>query len=103
MVSTQWFLKVSDKKDEFLEVVKSQKTRFIPPNWEKNYNEWMENIKDWCISRQIWWGHRIPVWECEDCKKESIYTDEDFNYVQDKLIFNLLADGKIKRFLHQKR
>jgi Valyl-tRNA synthetase len=56
MVSTQWFLKVSDKKDEFLEVVKSQKTRFIPPNWEKNYNEWMENIKDWCISRQIWWG-----------------------------------------------
>ena len=102
MVSTQWFLKVSTKKDEFLDIVKAKKTRFIPPSWEKNYTDWIENIKDWCISRQIWWGHRIPVWECEDCKKESIYTDEDFNYVQDKLIFNLLADGKIKKIFTPK-
>ena len=96
-VSTQWFLKVSDPRirDQAIRVVRESLIKFIPENWSKIYLQWMENLKDWCISRQIWWGHRIPVWYCEDCGEENIFTDEDFDRVYDKLIFNLMADGKI--------
>lgn len=96
-VSTQWFLKVSDEriKDVAIKVVKEGLIKFVPENWSKIYLQWMENLRDWCISRQIWWGHRIPVWYCQDCGHENIFTDEDFDRVYDKLIFNLLADGKI--------
>ena len=97
LVSVQWFLNISSKKQEFLDIVKDNNINFIPEVWKKNYTDWIENIRDWCISRQIWWGHRIPVWECQDCKKESVYTDDDFEYVQEKLIFNLYADGKIQK------
>ncbi|MFN7065515.1 MAG: valine--tRNA ligase [Aquificaceae bacterium] len=97
MVSTQWFLKVSDPriKEKTIEVVRDALIRFIPEGWSKVYLQWMESLKDWCISRQVWWGHRIPVWYCEDCKEENLFTDEDFDRVYDKLIFNLIADGKI--------
>ncbi|MEJ5339193.1 MAG: valine--tRNA ligase [Aquificaceae bacterium] len=96
-VSTQWFLKVSDPriKDTAIKVVKEGLIKFIPENWAKIYIGWMENLRDWCISRQIWWGHRIPVWYCQDCGHENVFTDEDFDRVYDKLIFNLIADGKI--------
>jgi len=57
-----------------MQAVKEKKTRIIPSNWEKTYFEWLENIRDWCISRQIWWGHRIPVFKCTDC---SAYTVEE--------------------------
>ena len=68
-VSTQWFLKVSDPRirDQAIRVVRESLIKFIPENWSKIYLQWMENLKDWCISRQIWWGHRIPVWYCEAC------------------------------------
>jgi len=69
--------------------------RFIPERWKRFYLEWMHNLKDWCISRQIWWGHRIPVWYCEDCGRESVFTDADFPAFIDKLLFNLYADGKV--------
>ncbi|ADO44695.1 valyl-tRNA synthetase [Hydrogenobacter thermophilus TK-6] len=97
MVSVQWFVRVSDEriKKAAIKVVEEGKIRFIPEGWKKIYLQWMENLKDWCISRQIWWGHRIPVWYCQDCGKESVYTDDDFDRVYDKLIFNLIADGKI--------
>ena len=97
-ISTQWFLKVSHPKikDTAIKAVKEGFIRFIPENWSKIYLQWMENIKDWCISRQIWWGHRIPVWYCQDCGHENVFTDEDFDRVYDKLIFNLIADGKIR-------
>ena len=66
-ISLQWFVKVAPLAEKAIEAVKEGKTRIIPETWEKTYFEWMYNIRDWCISRQIWWGHRIPAWHCNDC------------------------------------
>ena len=66
-VSTQWFVKMEPLAKPAIDVVKDGTIRFIPERLEKTYYNWMENIKDWCISRQLWWGHRIPAWYCEDC------------------------------------
>jgi valyl-tRNA synthetase len=63
-LSLQWFVKVGPLAQKALEAVKKKETKFHPENWTKTYEQWMENIKDWCISRQIWWGHRIPAWYC---------------------------------------
>lgn len=65
MISEQWFVKVESLAKPAIDAVKEGKTRIIPKQWENTYFEWMENIKDWCISRQIWWGHRIPAWYCK--------------------------------------
>ena len=99
MVLKQWFVKVSDGriKKRAYDVVQEGKIKFIPENWKKVYLQWIENLRDWCISRQIWWGHRIPVWYCKDCGHENVFTDDDFDRVYDKLIFNLIADGKIDK------
>ncbi|MEW6608573.1 MAG: valine--tRNA ligase [bacterium] len=67
-LSQQWFVRMKELAKPAIEAVQSGRTEFIPKNWEKTYFEWMENIKDWCISRQIWWGHQIPVWYCQKCK-----------------------------------
>lgn len=67
MVSKQWFVKMESLAKPALEVVKTKKIKFVPERFEKTYFNWMENIQDWCISRQLWWGHRIPVWYCQDC------------------------------------
>ena len=67
-LSTQWFLKIKPLAEKAIEAVRQNKIEFIPKMWEKTYFEWMENIKDWCISRQLWLGHRIPAYECLDCK-----------------------------------
>ena len=69
LISKQWFVKVEPLAREALKAVEDGRTRIIPENWTKTYYEWMTNIKDWCVSRQIWWGHRIPAWTCEDCGK----------------------------------
>ncbi len=74
-LSLQWFLKMKPLAEPAIEAVRSQRVRIIPEMWEKVYFEWMENIRDWCISRQIWWGHRIPVWYCDRCNK--IYASVD--------------------------
>ncbi len=66
-VSTQWFVKMEPLAKPALEAVREGKVRFIPERFTKIYYHWMENIKDWCISRQLWWGHRIPAWYCRDC------------------------------------
>ncbi len=68
-VSRQWFVKIAPLAKEAIAAVVKGKTRIVPPSWEATYFEWMNNIRDWCISRQIWWGHRIPVWTCEGCGK----------------------------------
>jgi len=66
-VSKQWFVKMEPLAKPAIECVKTGKTKFVPERFEKVYFHWMENIKDWCISRQLWWGHRIPAWYCDDC------------------------------------
>ncbi|NPA41801.1 MAG: valine--tRNA ligase [Aquificae bacterium] len=88
-------IKVKVEREKRREVRKKQ-VKFIPEQWKKFYLDWMYNLRDWCISRQIWWGHRIPVWDCQDCGHANVFTDDDFDRVYDKLIFNLIADGKLK-------
>jgi valyl-tRNA synthetase len=67
-LSWQWFVRVKPLAEEAIKVVKEGKIKFIPSNWAKTYFEWMYNIHDWCISRQLWWGHRIPAWYCQECE-----------------------------------
>ena len=67
-LSKQWFVKVAPLAEPAIKAVEDGRTRFVPRNWENLYFDWMRNIRDWCISRQIWWGHRIPAWHCKDCK-----------------------------------
>ncbi len=66
-LSWQWFVKIEPLAKEAIRVVEEGEIEFIPPNWAKTYFEWMYNIHDWCISRQLWWGHRIPAWYCQEC------------------------------------
>ena len=67
LLSTQWFVKIKPLADRALGVVEEGQTQFIPNNWTKIYSDWMTNIHDWCVSRQLWWGHRIPAWYCDTC------------------------------------
>ncbi|MCK9376876.1 MAG: valine--tRNA ligase [Syntrophobacterales bacterium] len=67
LISKQWFVAVRTLADAALAAVADGRTKLIPANWDRSYNDWMTNIRDWCISRQIWWGHRIPAWTCAKC------------------------------------
>ena len=67
IISKQWYVKMDALAKPAIDVVKEKKTKFVPERFEKTYFNWMENIQDWCISRQLWWGHRIPVYYCKDC------------------------------------
>jgi valyl-tRNA synthetase len=72
MLSTQWFVKMEPLAKPAIEAVEQGKTRFVPDTWSKTFFHWMNNIRDWCISRQLWWGHRIPAWYCADCKQPTV-------------------------------
>jgi valyl-tRNA synthetase len=72
LISTQWFVKTKPLAAKVLDAVNSGRVAFVPENWNKTFFNWMENIRDWCISRQLWWGHRIPAWHCADCKKITV-------------------------------
>lgn len=76
MVSKQWFVKMEPLAKPALDAVKNGETRFVPDRFAKIYYNWMENTRDWCISRRLWWGHRIPAWYCEECG-ETIVSRED--------------------------
>ncbi len=76
IVSKQWFVKMEPLAKPAIAAVMHNKTKFVPERFSKTYYNWMENVRDWCISRQLWWGHRIPVWYCKDCG-EVICTKED--------------------------
>ena len=67
LVSTQWFVRIRPLADVAVQAVRDGRVRFVPDTWTRTYFDWMENIHDWCISRQLWWGHRIPAWYCDAC------------------------------------
>ena len=75
-VSKQWFVKMKPLAEPAIKAVKDGKTKFIPERFDKIYFNWMENIRDWCISRQLWWGHRIPAWYCEDCGEITVSRED---------------------------
>ena len=75
-VSLQWFVKMKELAKPAIEAVKSGETKFIPARFDKNYYHWMEDIRDWCVSRQLWWGHQIPAFYCDDCG-EMVVTKDD--------------------------
>ena len=75
LLSTQWFVRIKPLAERALEVVEQGRTEFVPSNWTRIYTDWMTNIHDWCISRQLWWGHRIPAWYCETCGELTVSED----------------------------
>ena len=76
MVSTQWFLRMETLAKPALEAMRSGQIRIVPEHFTKVYYNWLENIQDWCISRQLWWGHRIPVWYCQDCQEVMVSRED---------------------------
>ncbi len=72
LISAQWFVRMEPLAKEALRVVNEGEVKFVPDRFAKTYTNWMENVHDWCISRQLWWGHRIPAWTCEDCGKITV-------------------------------
>ncbi len=75
-LSKQWFVKIKPLAENAIRAVEEGRIRFVPANWEKTYFEWMRNIRDWCISRQLWWGHRIPAFHCDNCGQVTVQVDD---------------------------
>lgn len=75
LISEQWFVRMKPLAREAIKAAQEKRVRFVPELWEKEFYNWLYNIKDWCISRQIWWGHRIPAWTCEGCGEEIVEVD----------------------------
>lgn len=78
-LSTQWFVRMKPMAEKALKAWKEGEIVFYPKKWENTYSHWMENIRDWCISRQLWWGHRIPVWYCQECGKMIVSREDPQN------------------------
>ena len=76
MISKQWYVKMESLAKPAIDAVRNKDIEFVPERFEKIYFNWMENIQDWCISRQLWWGHRIPVWYCKDCGEMIVSTED---------------------------
>ncbi len=76
MVSTQWFVDIKPLAEKALQAVRNGRIKVVPERFKKIYYNWLENIRDWCISRQLWWGHRIPVWYCDDCDEQTVARED---------------------------
>jgi len=76
LISEQWFVKMQPLAERGIEVVRDGSLHFVPSRFERTYMQWLENIRDWCISRQIWWGHRIPAWYCDDCEELTVSVED---------------------------
>ncbi len=90
-LSNQWFVRMAPMAEKALAAWKNDEIRFYPKKWENTYRHWLENIRDWCISRQIWWGHQIPAWTCSECGKMHVLRDNpescpDCHAPADKLV-----------------
>ncbi len=92
MITEQWFVKTETLAKEAIKAVETEEIKFVPKNWEKTYFEWMYNIQDWCISRQIWWGHRIPAWYDEE---NNIYVGNSEEEIREKN--NLPKEKKLRQ------
>ena len=75
-LSEQWFVRMKPLAEPAIQAVREGKTKFVPDRFSKTYYNWMENIRDWCISRQLWWGHRIPAWYCEECGEMTVSRED---------------------------
>ncbi len=96
-LSIQWFVNTRELAKKAIEVVEKGDISFIPENWKKTYLNWMYEIRDWCISRQIWWGHRIPVWYCQNCGEINVFSDDMYDSLAQKVIFNMYGDTRISQ------
>ena len=76
LVSKQWWMKMKPLAEPAIKAVEDGRITFVPANWSKTYFEWMYNIRDWCISRQLWWGHRIPAWHCGACGEVTVARED---------------------------
>ena len=94
MISKQWYVKMESLAKPAIDAVRDKDIEFVPERFDKIYFNWMENIQDWCISRQLWWGHRIPVWYCKDCG-EMIVSTEDLTKCSKCGSSNLKQDGDV--------
>ncbi len=90
LVSKQWWMKMKPLAKPAIEAVEDGRIQFVPANWSKTYFEWMYNIRDWCISRQLWWGHRIPAWHCGECDKVTVAREDPSECVH-------CGSGKLKQ------
>ncbi len=93
-LTDQWYVKIAPLAEPALKAVEEGRTKFVPENWSKTYYEWMRNIKDWCVSRQLWWGHRIPAWYDES---GSIYVGRDEAEVRKKHSTRAIASSRRTR------
>ena len=94
-LSNQWFLKMQDLAEPAIYAVKNGTTKFVPESWTKTYMHWLTHIQDWCISRQLWWGHRIPVWACQDCDHMSVSGEDNLEHCQKCRSENLVQDPDV--------
>ena len=94
-LSKQWFVKMKPMAEKALKAHKKGETKFYPDRWTKVYTNWLEGIKDWCISRQIWWGHQIPVWYCRACAKTADHKPQVTEKKQQSEVCSLKSDGVI--------
>ena len=75
MIKPQWFVRMKEMGQAALDIIKTDELSFVPEQFDKTYIHWLENIRDWCISRQLWWGHRIPAFYCDDCNETVVTKD----------------------------